>query len=53
MAYVEKAAKFGLGIYHTAAPVPGFTPRRAGSRSALEVFVLSGPIAPFVPADAD
>jgi len=42
-----------LGIYHTATPVPGFTPRQGGARSALEVFVLSGPTAPFVAAEAD
>lgn len=42
-----------LGIYHTASPVPGFTPRLDGPRFALEVFVLTGPIAPFVPAEAD
>ncbi len=37
-----------LGIYHTASPVPGFTPRQDGSRSAIEIFLLSGPTAPFV-----
>ena len=40
-----------LGIYHTAEPVPGFTPRRGETRSEVEFFLLTGPQAPFVPAE--
>ncbi|GAB3617710.1 hypothetical protein GCM10027416_22670 [Okibacterium endophyticum] len=40
-----------LGIYHTAEPVPGFTPRQGNGRSGIEFFILEGPIAPFVPVD--
>ena len=42
-----------LGLYHTARPVPGFTPRDGGKRSGIEFFFLTGPVAPFVAADAD
>ncbi|MBS0644548.1 MAG: hypothetical protein JSS43_32175 [Proteobacteria bacterium] len=42
-----------IGLYHTARPVPGFTPRDGGARSGIEFFFLTGPAAPFVPADAD
>lgn len=42
-----------LGLYHTAAPVPGFTPRQEGARSAWEFFLLSGPTADFVEATGD
>jgi hypothetical protein len=41
-----------LGIYHTAAPVPGFTPREgAFGRSALEVFLMHGPVGDFQPTE--
>jgi hypothetical protein len=33
-----------LGLYHTRTPVPGFTPRAGGDRSAPEFFVLTGPV---------
>ncbi len=42
-----------LALYHTAASVPGFTPRPGGHRSGIEFFILSGPVGPFVPADED
>ncbi len=42
-----------LGLYHTATPVPGFTPRPGGARSGIEFFMLTGPVAPFVPAEKD
>ncbi len=42
-----------LGIYHTAEPVPGFTPRSGGARSGIEFFMLTGPVAAFVPAEQD
>lgn len=42
-----------LGLYHTKAPVPGFTPRPGGARSGIEFFMLSGPVAAFVPAERD
>lgn len=47
------AADTYLGLYHTEAPVPGFTPRQGNGRSGIEFFILSGPIGPFVPADED
>lgn len=40
-----------MGLYHTARPVPGFTPREGGARSGIEYFFLAGPVAPFVAAD--
>lgn len=42
-----------LGLYHTRAPVPGFTPRPGNGRSGIEFFILAGPTGPFVPADED
>lgn len=42
-----------LGLYHTRAPVPGFTPRPGNGRSGIEFFILSGPIGPFFSADED
>ncbi|MBN8927856.1 MAG: hypothetical protein J0H19_14675 [Rhodospirillales bacterium] len=42
-----------LGLYHTATPVPGFTPRPGGTRSGIEFFILSGPVAAYVPAQND
>lgn len=42
-----------LGLYHTRAAVPGFTPRPGQGRSGIEFFMLAGPVAPFVPAEAD
>jgi hypothetical protein len=42
-----------LGLYHTAEPVPGFTPAGPGPRSGLAFFFLTGPVGPFVPAEED
>lgn len=42
-----------LGLFHTARPVPGFTPREGGLRSGIEFFFLSGPVSTFVAAEQD
>ncbi|MBN8945423.1 MAG: hypothetical protein J0H01_38340 [Rhizobiales bacterium] len=42
-----------LGLFHTAKPVPGFTPRDGGDRSGIEFFFLSGPVSAFVEAEQD
>ncbi|MET8797723.1 hypothetical protein ABZV91_14955 [Nocardia sp. NPDC004568] len=43
-----------LGIYHTAAPVPGFTPGepQADGRSAISAFILAATDMPWVGPDA-
>ena len=35
-----------LGIFHTREPVALFTPRGGTGRSAIELFVLAGPVGP-------
>lgn len=41
-----------LGVYHTREPVPGFTSDPGDNgRSALQVFLLTGPVAPWVGAE--
>lgn len=48
------AAGTCLGLYHTTAPVPGFTPRQGDNgRSGVEFFILEGPVGPFIAADED
>ena len=42
-----------LGLFHTARPVPGFTPREGGKRSGIEFFFLSGPVSAFIEAEQD
>ncbi len=42
-----------LGAYHTREPVPGFTPRQGRKRSEPEIFMLTGPVGPWVGAEGE
>lgn len=42
-----------LGVYFTAKPVPGFTPREGADRTGPELFVLTGPVGPWQGAERD
>jgi hypothetical protein len=49
----QAAPSLFLGLYHTREPVQYFTPRSGGTRSAMEFFILSGPVGPAREANRD